>query len=325
MDWKEKWDLTVGSLLQIPICKNILTANKTQNFISNTSMMDMIIQNLRSLRNKEAVIADNGTLSYSELNCLSANITKYIHDQGIKKGSIIAIVMEKGWEQIVAVLGVINAGCAYVPVDPQNPRIRVENILDNANISLILKQSWIDRFIELDISKYRVMDVDTYTYQNDIEISDFACMSTDLMYLIYTSGTTGIPKGVMINHMNAENTILDINHKFSVTETDKILAISNLNFDLSVYDIFGMLACGGTIVIPNYEKKNDPVYLIEILQKYHITICNIVPAYMELINDYLEIKEQLLASSVRLVLLSGDWIATTLPNRIKKTWLLQQS
>lgn len=315
---KEKWDLTVGSLLQIPICKNILTANKTQNFISNTSMMDMIIQNLRSLRNKEAVIADNGTLSYSELNCLSANITKYIHDQGIKKGSIIAIVMEKGWEQIVAVLGVINAGCAYVPVDPQNPRIRVENILDNANISLILKQSWIDRFIELDISKYRVMDVDTYTYQNDIEISDFACMSTDLMYLIYTSGTTGIPKGVMINHMNAENTILDINHKFSVTETDKILAISNLNFDLSVYDIFGMLACGGTIVIPNYEKKNDPVYLIEILQKYHITICNIVPAYMELINDYLEIKEQLLASSVRLVLLSGDWIATTLPNRIKK-------
>ena len=140
---KEKWDLTVGSLLQIPICKNILTANKTQNFISNTSMMDMIIQNLRSLRNKEAVIADNGTLSYSELNCLSANITKYIHDQGIKKGSIIAIVMEKGWEQIVAVLGVINAGCAYVPVDPQNPRIRVENILDNANISLILKQSWI--------------------------------------------------------------------------------------------------------------------------------------------------------------------------------------
>ena len=73
---KEKWDLTVGSLLQIPICKNILTANKTQNFISNTSMMDMIIQNLRSLRNKEAVIADNGTLSYSELNCLSANITK---------------------------------------------------------------------------------------------------------------------------------------------------------------------------------------------------------------------------------------------------------
>ena len=126
-----------------------------------------------------------------------------------------------------------------------------------------------------------------------------------------------MPKGVMITHHNASNTIMDINHRFQVTEQDIAFGISNLHFDLSVYDIFGILGAGGKIIIPDADRMKDPGHWIELLNSEGITIWNSVPAFMEMLVEYEEYQKLLKSQTLRLILMSGDWIPVSLPDRIR--------
>ena len=139
----------------------------------------------------------------------------------------------------------------------------------------------------------------------------------DLAYVIYTSGSTGMPKGVMIDHRGAVNTILDINQRFDVNSADRVLALSALNFDLSVYDVFGLLAAGGTIVIPKAFSERDPEHWAELIAKHRVTIWDTVPALMQMLVEYEAGRSEHLPDSLRLVMMSGDWIPLDLPDRIK--------
>ena len=141
--------------------------------------------------------------------------------------------------------------------------------------------------------------------------------ATDLAYVIFTSGSTGSPKGVMIDHQGAVNTIRDINQRFGVGPSDRTLALSNLNFDLSVYDVFGLLAAGGAIVIPDAQSKQDPAHWVEMLSRHSVTLWNTVPALMQLLVDYAEQTPNAIPECLRLVMLSGDWIPVSLPARIR--------
>jgi pyochelin synthetase len=135
--------------------------------------------------------------------------------------------------------------------------------------------------------------------------------------VIYTSGSTGTPKGVMIDHRGAVNTVLDINQRFSVGAGDRIFAISSLSFDLSVYDIFGTLAAGGTIVIPDAAGIRNPAHWLDLMEQAQVTVWNSAPALMKLLTEYVMDQASLLPDSLRLVMMSGDWIPVTLPDQIK--------
>ena len=145
------------------------------------------------------------------------------------------------------------------------------------------------------------------------------CDSLDVGYLIYTSGSTGVPKGVSCHHKGAMNTITDLNSLYDVSRDDRVLALSSLSFDLSVYDIFGLLSAGGTIVIPSTQALSppDPSIWNDIMETEGITLWNTVPAFMELLVSQLESTDGRLPASLRLIYLSGDWIPITLPRRIK--------
>ncbi|WP_339461637.1 amino acid adenylation domain-containing protein, partial [Nodularia spumigena] len=170
--------------------------------------------------------------------------------------------------------------------------------------------TWLDKTLEWADHLTRIC-VDTPPQPSPCKGEGVRQQPTDLAYVIYTSGSTGTPKGVMIDHQGAVNTILDINQRFGVTAKDRILALSSLSFDLSVYDIFGILAAGGTIVIP--ECGNDPTHWMQLINQYQVTIWNSVPALMQLLLDSSPTQNQ----TLRLVLLSGDWIPLTLPERIR--------
>ncbi|MEK8110153.1 AMP-binding protein [Micromonospora sp. M12] len=136
---------------------------------------------------------------------------------------------------------------------------------------------------------------------------------SDLAYVIYTSGSTGTPKGVMIDHRGAVNTVLDINDRFSVTGQDRVLAVSALSFDLSVYDIFGPLAAGGAVVVLTASAAHDPVHWSELVARFQVTVWNSVPALMRL---WLE-SGAAAAGPLRLAMLSGDWIPVGLPDAVR--------
>ena len=137
-----------------------------------------------------------------------------------------------------------------------------------------------------------------------------------MAYVIYTSGSTGMPKGVMIEHRAAVNTIIDVNERFAVGKDDKCIALSNLNFDLSVYDIFGLLIAGGTVVIPDAKQVKEPQHWLEIMQENKITVWNSVPAFMQMFMEFLSAKPDT-KLPLRVVIMSGDWIPMELPEMIK--------
>ena len=143
--------------------------------------------------------------------------------------------------------------------------------------------------------------------------------SKDLAYIIYTSGSTGVPKGVCCHHQGAVNTIADLNSEFSIGSSDKILALSSLSFDLSVYDIFGLLFAGGEVVLPNPSCVSlpDPTRSYDLVISQRVPIWDTVTTFMELLVSHCEFLGVRLPSFLSLIYMSGDWIPVTLPPRIR--------
>ena len=280
--------------------------------VSQSLLHELFLDQARRTPQRPAVITAERELTYGELDQLSDAIASRLRIVHTGKSKLVAIVMDKGWEQIAAALGILRAGLAYVPIDPQLPESRRFGLLKDADVEVILTQPWAVQSLAWP-EHTSVLPVRADDLSDAWEKVDQS--STDLAYVIYTSGSTGFPKGVMIDHRGAVNTILDINSRFNVTASDRVLGLSSLSFDLSVYDIFGTLAAGGAIVLPAPEQTRDPSSWVELIERFDVTIWDAVPALMEMLVEYLEHSERI-TNKLRLVMMSGDWIPVNLPQRI---------
>ncbi|MGW6600382.1 amino acid adenylation domain-containing protein [Streptomyces sp. NPDC055036] len=261
-----------------------------------------------------AVITPAGTLTYEELLGQANGVAAALMSApgAVAPGDRVAVVMDKGAEQVVAVLGTLLAGAAYLPVDTTQPALRRNRVLADAGVRRVLTQSWLaDR--EEWPEGVRVIAVDRLepAAHRPVEVT-----GDSLAYVIYTSGSTGAPKGVMTSHRAALNTVADINERFAVGDGDRVLGVAQLGFDLSVYDVFGPLAVGGALVLPEAGRRSDPSHWAELAAAHGVTLWNTVPAQLQMLADYLG-SEPVDVGSLRLALLSGDWIPVTLPDRIR--------
>lgn len=290
------------------------------NFMDNNNckenMIEVFKRSVEQYPDRMAVWTMHKVMTYKELDSLTDKIAKGLITKGVKENDTVAIVMEKGIYQVVAALAIMKAGACYVPVDPHNPVERIRGILEKSRTSFaIADHAMIQQekcvFEEVDVYVCEILAEEASDTVLLPEISADA-----LAYIIFTSGSTGIPKGVEISHASVMNTIMDINERFGVRETDATILLSNLNFDLSVYDIFGMLSCGGHIVIPDYDKIKDPAHWMDIMNRGCVTIWNTVPAFMRMLTEYHVIRNNKINTQLRLVLLSGDWIPVDLPEKI---------
>jgi len=259
-------------------------------------------------------------LTYRELEHASRHLGRTLHQLGACPNTLVAVVMEKGWEQVVAVLGIVRSGAAYLPIDPHLPEERLWYLLQRGEVQLAVTQPWIEERCTWPAGVRRLsVDAALLACADEADACEVAppAQPENLAYVIFTSGSTGLPKGVAIDHRGALNTIVDVNQRFRVGRQDRVLALSALNFDLSVYDIFGTLSAGGTIVLPEAERGSDPAHWAELVQREQVTIWNSVPALMEMLVTYVADLPALHPSSLRVVLMSGDWIPVTLPARIR--------
>jgi len=269
----------------------------------------------------EAIITPQQHLSYRSLYQRANQLARKLRQLGATPNSLVAVVMSKGWEQIVAVLGILISGAAYLPIDPEIPCERLEYILVQGEVKLALTQSGLGE-VRAAISQIQWLCVDSQEIAvNDGSLLESVQTPDDLAYVMYTSGSTGQPKGVAISHRGAVNTICDINERFGVVGGDRVLAVSALNFDLSVYDIFGILAAGGTVVMPaGDDRRRDPAHWVELMRAHQVTLWNSVPALMGMLVEYLSRQPDIAPSSLGLILLSGDWLPVDLPEQIKALW-----
>lgn len=265
-----------------------------------------------------AVISSRQCLSHKQLYQASNRIAHRLRSLGAEPNTLVAVVMEKGCEQIAAVMGILQSGAAYLPIDPALPKDRIWTILDLADAKLVLTQSWVQDAQEWPPQvKVISLERDDLSMESSHQ-PDLVQQPSDLAYVIFTSGSTGTPKGVMIDHAGALNTVIDINQRFGVTAADKVLAVSSLSFDLSVYDIFGILGAGGAMVIPDAVKHNDPQHWAEMMDKHHVSVWNSAPALMENLLEYSTSAQNVGLNDIRLAMMSGDWIPLHVPTQLKR-------
>ncbi|XXY81875.1 amino acid adenylation domain-containing protein [Sorangium sp. So ce295] len=271
-------------------------------------------RNAQAHPEREALVCDERRLSYGELAGRAAWVSDRILARGVASGELVAVVMERGWEQVVAVLAVLEAGGAYVPIDATLPEKRIHALLETTGAKLVLTQTAVKGRITLP----RGIEIETVDDAGHRAPSwgEPRQGPHDLAYIIYTSGSTGVPKGVMIEHRSAANTVEDINDRFGVGPEDRVFGISSLSFDLSVYDVFGTLAAGACLVMPERGAEKDPAHWLSLLRRERVTLWNSVPALLQMLVDYAEGSAATL--DLRLALLSGDWIPLELPERLRR-------
>ncbi|UNY98318.1 amino acid adenylation domain-containing protein [Zhouia spongiae] len=312
---KDLWDSRQIELLPRHQVSIQSEANNSTKEYPNKLIHEPFIEQVRIRGEKAAIRTSTKTISYLELYQKSVEVGEELKYRGAKPNHLIAIIMDKGWEQVVTAMGVQFSGAAYMPIDASLPKQRILHLLEIGEVSIVVSLSSILDDLSLPNS-IQTLIFDEMQFENRAKVKNIANQGVeDLAYVIFTSGSSGEPKGVMIDHQGAVNTILDINSRFGITEEDSCFAISSLSFDLSVYDVFGILSAGGTIVIPKSSEQKDPKAWESYIEKENITIWNSVPAQLQMLVEYNGGNNKL--SSLRKVLLSGDWIPVNLPDRIK--------
>ena len=254
-----------------------------------------------------ALVWGNTTYSYGRLaahvEALQARLP------GVGRGDRVAIVLGKGVWQVAAALAVVSAGAAYVPIDHDQPPARQHRMISLCRPAAIIA----DGLYTPSQGHPAVIDVDALEAGPWSGAVPESGPVDDTAYIIFTSGSTGTPKGVVMTHAAAMNTIDDVNERLGRGRPRTVLALSKLSFDLSVYDIFGAFASGGTLVLPLESESRDPSRWIALMADNRVDTWNTVPALFQMLLQEREAAGQPPDPGMDLVMLSGDLIARTLP------------
>jgi amino acid adenylation domain-containing protein len=266
-----------------------------------------------------AVVAADETLTYAALNARANQLGWQLRAAGIRGGRAVGVMLDRTPHMIVSVLAVLKAGGAYVPMDPDLPEARVAHILGSLDIDLVIAEPRVRaRLAGLDRPVAFIDPRDASTSESADNLPP-SVTPRDRAYVIFTSGSTGTPKGVIVQHQPVVNVIQWVNRTFDVTSRDRLLFVTSLGFDLSVYDIFGILAAGGSIRIADRDDIRDPRRLLDILVHEPITFWDSAPAMLQQIAPLLHPGPEG-PGNLRLVFLSGDWIPVTLPDAVRRVF-----
>lgn len=250
---------------------------------------------------------DDGKLTYRALADQALAVAGALGAVGVQTGDTVAVQLPKGPEQIVAILGVLAAGAAYVPIGYDQPKARRAQILETAQAAAALC---------VEAGEYDGTGIPAVRFAAAVESAEPLAAPTipdveTVAYVIFTSGSTGMPKGVNVPHRAAMNTIDAVNEHFDVTAADRALVISALEFDASVYDIFGLLSVGGSLVAMDALTRENPFQWVALINAYDVTVLNCVPSMLDML-----LSAGGVGSSLRAVLLGGDWVGADLPGRL---------
>jgi amino acid adenylation domain-containing protein len=268
-----------------------------------------------------AVVAAGGaSLSYGELNRRANRLAHRLRALGVGPGSLVGVHLERSPAMVVAILAVHKAGGAYVPLEVSWPAQRVHGILERHRlVHLLTETSRRAALAEQAPPPRHTLCLDEAEPDGLPEHDPApAAGPEDTAYIIFTSGSTGLPKGVVVRHRPAVNLAHWVNKTFGVGPADRLLFITALSFDLSVYDIFGILAAGGSIRLASSDEVHDAEALVHILVREPITFWDSAPAALQQCASYF--PQHASSAALRLVFLSGDWIPVSLPDRVRSAF-----
>jgi amino acid adenylation domain-containing protein/non-ribosomal peptide synthase protein (TIGR01720 family) len=263
------------------------------------TIVELFEQQVKSTPNQTALVYEGQTLSYQELNERANQLAYYLRAKGVKPETRVAICLDRGFEMLVGILGILKSGGAYVPIDPQYPVERVQYMLEDCSATIVvstsaqsalfqehqaIKQTELD---QLDLSKYPKTNPDKTVTQDN------------LAYVIYTSGSTGKPKGVMIEHGNVYSFIDWCKREFNAQSFEMVYAGTSMCFDLSVYEFFYPLSIGKTIRI-----LENGLEIGKYIKTDQQVLTNSVPSVIESL-----LKQQIDFSNAKVINMAGEPIS----------------
>ncbi|MEU6021883.1 amino acid adenylation domain-containing protein [Micromonospora sp. NPDC047134] len=322
-DPEDTWEQPERPALPAGLLAARMAANRTTRPLPARLLHEGFEQARRRYPDHPAVIGDERTLTYRQLWEAATTLAAGLIREGAEPGDLVGVCADKGWRQVVATLAVLYAGCGYVPLAAGLPAQRAARVLRHAGVRQVLADGrGLATVTTLatgtdPVPGLRCTDL-TQALAGASAGVELAVHShpEDLAYVIYTSGTTGEPKGVAIEHRAAVNTIDDLVDRFTLDTTDRVLALSSLGFDLSVFDIFGTLAVGGAVVLPPEDLAGpDPDAWLDTAARHGVTVWNSVPALLDMALEAGHDPGRL--ARLRLVMLSGDWIPLDLADRLR--------
>ncbi len=259
-----------------------------------------------------AVQFQTQSLSYKELNDQANSVAQYLIDQGIKIGEPVGLYCERSVEMIVGIFGILKSGAAYVPLDPEYPKNRIEYILKDAGAKFILSHLS-DSESTFPSGTTTTAIVDAIKYEE--KSSSLPETGFDLAYLIYTSGSTGQAKGVAISHSNLIHSTF-ARFDYYDHQPSAFLLLSSFSFDSSVAGIFWTLCAGGTLVIPDKKIEQDIQKLSSIIERNKISHTLLLPSLYQLVLDYASLDQ---LQTLQTVIVAGEACSTALAlNHFKK-------
>jgi amino acid adenylation domain-containing protein len=246
-----------------------------------------------------AVYFEGATLTYRELNARANQLARRLRSHGVGVGSLVGISMKRCLEMIVGLLAILKAGGAYVPLDPRLPQERLQFLVSDAPLRVILT-----RGTQLDVDATQSIDMAEEQYDSeDNRDMDSGVQNDDLVYVIYTSGSTGQPKGVMVPHRGVVNWLVWMRNTFEATPADVVLKKAPLTFDVSAWELFLPLITGARLVLADSDRQYDPSYLADLMASQHVTIAQFVPSLLQLFLDLENLPD---LSSLRHVMCGGE-------------------
>ncbi len=223
-----------------------------------------------------AVVFEGVSRSYRELDESSTALARVLAAQGVGPESLVAVVLPRTADLVVALLAVLKAGGAYVPVDPSYPADRIEFVLTDSRPVAVLTWSGVEVALRADLPR---IDIDTATTEFAASAGDpMRATAASTAYVIYTSGSTGKPKGVLIPHRNVVRLLANTQQHFGFGRDDVWTLFHSFAFDFSVWELWGPLTTGGSVVVVDYFTSRSPEALRELLVRERVTVLNQTPS-----------------------------------------------
>ncbi len=254
--------------------------------------------------------ADGSAFTYAQLRARAAAVACRLRDVVPEPDAgepIVAIVMGKSPQQFAAAIGVLCAGMAYLPIDPELPTASIAALLERAHPIALLTDTATEHV--LPSSAAPALAVDRLTSAPRQELPRLATTARSLAYLLPTSGSTGEPKLVAIEHGGVVNCLRATARAFGLGPEDRSLAVTALHHDMSLFDVFGVLGAGGCVVVPDAARRTDPQHWLALMSEHGVTLWNSVPAMMRMLLDHHRENPEAELGSIplRLSFLGGDW------------------
>jgi amino acid adenylation domain-containing protein len=261
--------------------------NETSAFVPDHCVHELIAEQTRKTPDRAAIEYLSQTLSYGELEQRANQLARYLSKRGVCRASFVGVLLDRSPDMLMALLGILKTGAAYVPLDPAFPQERISFMIEDSGMRVVVSRQELTG--ELTSSK----DIEAVCLDRHWEAISAESTQTpaatvlpnDLAYLIYTSGSTGRPKGVQITHRALVNFLVSMRERPGFSETDVLVAVTTLSFDIAGLELYLPLISGGRIVLASREAALDPAQLMNVIEASGATVMQATPSTWRMLAD----------------------------------------